>query len=83
MGPKGQVAMEKAIRNKLGVEPGWHTRQLLGDDHVELYLIPPEHDRSLAGRLSKYVKRSLSTSEALREARDEAWAQVAEKQEGG
>ena len=68
---KGQVVIEKAIRDKLGVKPGWRTLQLLVDNHVELRFIPPEHRRSLAGTLSKYVKNTLATEE-LREARDRA-----------
>ena len=78
VGPKGQVVIKKEIRDKLGVEPGWEALQFLVNDHVEVYFLPPEHDRSLAGSLSSYVMRSLPTTEALREAREAAWVKAAE-----
>jgi AbrB family looped-hinge helix DNA binding protein len=73
VGLKGQVVIEKAIREKLGVKPGWQALQLLVDDHIEIYFVPPEHTSSLAGRLAKYDKGTLATSEDLRKARDKAW----------
>ena len=78
VGLKGQVVIKKEIRDKLGVEPGWAALQFLVDDHVEVYFLPPEHERSLAGSLSSYVTKSLPTAEALREAREAAWAEAAE-----
>ena len=55
VGPKGQVVIEKEIRDKLGVEPGWLAIQQLVEDHVEISFIPPEHNRSLAGILASYT----------------------------
>lgn len=76
VGAKGQIVIEKEIRDRLGVKPGWRALQLLVDDHVEIHFVPPEHTRSLAGTLSRYVTRSLDTSEAFEEARTEAWAEA-------
>ena len=54
VGPKGQVVIARDIREKLGVEPGWLTVQRLVDGHVEIYFVPPEHNRSLGGILAPY-----------------------------
>lgn len=37
VGTKGQVVVEKAIRDQLGVKPGWQVMQRLVDGHVGLY----------------------------------------------
>lgn len=73
VGPKGQVVIAKEIRDRLGVPPGWVAAQEVVDDHVELYFLPPEHNRSLAGMLKPYPRRSLSTEADLDRAREEAW----------
>jgi bifunctional DNA-binding transcriptional regulator/antitoxin component of YhaV-PrlF toxin-antitoxin module len=72
VGEKGQVVIQKPIREALGVQPGFATVQILVNDHVEIRFYPPEHTRSLRGALKKYATRSLSTGE-LREAREKAW----------
>ena len=78
VGEKGQVVIEKPLREALGVQPGFLTAQILVDDHVEIRFYPPEHNRSARGALKKYAKRVLSTDE-LREARDKAWEETATK----
>jgi bifunctional DNA-binding transcriptional regulator/antitoxin component of YhaV-PrlF toxin-antitoxin module len=80
VGLKGQIVIEKTLRDKLGVKPGWQALQLLVDDHVEIYFVPPEHTNSLAGRLAKYTKGSLKTSEALRKERDKGWSKASRKE---
>jgi len=82
VGTKGQVVIEKGIRDRLGVEPGWRAVQLLVDDHVELYFIPPEHDRSVAGALSKYARANLRSEEALKEAAEAAWVEAVRERFG-
>ena len=57
VGPKGQVVIEKEIRDRLGVQPGWQAIQILVDHHVELHFIPPEHDRSLRGAAKPFIRR--------------------------
>ncbi len=55
IGPKGQLVIEKAIRDRLGVGPGWKAVQQVVDDHVELRFLPPVHSRSLAGCLKPHI----------------------------
>ena len=73
VGPKGQVVIEKEIRDRLGIEPGWLALQVLVDDHVEIRFVPPEHNRSLAGILAGRSCVTLPDEEALRAARERAW----------
>jgi bifunctional DNA-binding transcriptional regulator/antitoxin component of YhaV-PrlF toxin-antitoxin module len=75
VGEKGQVVIEKPLREALGVKPGFVTAQTLVDDHLEIRFYPPEHSRSLRGILKKYVTRPISTEE-LREAREKAWTEA-------
>lgn len=78
VGEKGQIVIEKPLREALGVQPGFLTVQTLVDDHVEIRFYPPEHTRSLRGALKKYATRALSTDE-LREARNKAWEEASAK----
>ncbi len=75
VGEKGQVVIDKQLRDALGVQPGFVAVQTLVDDHVEIRFYPPEHNRSLKGVFKKYVTRSISTEE-LREAREKAWGEA-------
>lgn len=77
VGSKGQVVIKKEIRDQLGIEPGWRTVQLVVDDHVELYFIPPEHNRSLAGSLAQYTNVRIPDEDELHDAIEEAWAEMA------
>jgi bifunctional DNA-binding transcriptional regulator/antitoxin component of YhaV-PrlF toxin-antitoxin module len=73
LGAKGQVVIEKPIRDALALEPGAVSVQKLVGDHVEIYFLPPEHNRSLAGVLKPWVSRSLDP-EKWQEVREKAWA---------
>lgn len=79
LGAKGQIVIEKAIRDKLGVKPGWVAVQLLVDDHVQIHFVPPEHNESIAGILGKYAKPELASEEAFQAACDAAWLESAEE----
>jgi AbrB family looped-hinge helix DNA binding protein len=82
LGTKGQVVIEKSIRDKLGIEPGSIAIQRIVDGRVEIFFLPPEHNRSLAGSLTKYAKRKIQSEEEWREAREMAWEEaVREKME--
>ena len=76
VGAKGQVVIEKEIREHLGVEPGSLAIQRLVGDHVEIYFGPPAHRRSLRGISAPRVQRHVSPEE-WHTVREEAWAQAA------
>jgi len=82
VGTKGQIVIEKEIRDRLGVKPGWRALQLLVGDRVEIHFVPPEHDRSVAGCLSRYVTQSLPDTAVLKDARAAAWAAAARRRAG-
>lgn len=76
VGSKGQVVIEKAIRDALAIAPGSIAVQRQVGDHVEMWFLPPEHDASLMGILAEHVTRPVS-DEALEEAIEAAAAQAA------
>jgi bifunctional DNA-binding transcriptional regulator/antitoxin component of YhaV-PrlF toxin-antitoxin module len=55
VGTKGQIVIDKQIREKLGVEPGWIALQILVGERVEIAFVPPEHNESLHGSLARYA----------------------------
>ena len=81
VGEKGQVVIDKAIRDRLGIGPGWLAIQRIVDDHVEIYFVTPEHNRSLAGSLAEYVTDDVKNL-SWDEIREMAWAAAAAEREG-
>ena len=74
VGSKGQVVIEKGIRDRLGIRPGYRAIQLLVDDHVELHFIPPDHNRSLMGILASHVTEPIPESDDdWQVVKDTAW----------
>jgi len=81
LGQKGQIVIEQAIREALGLKPGYVAVQRLVGDHVEIYFYPPEHHNSLKGLLVGKSKRTVSSEEwAL--VRKNAWAEESSQNEG-
>lgn len=79
VGPKGQVVIEKEIRDRLGIQPGTLAIQRLANDHVEIHFIPPAHRRSLRGALAAHISNTVPP-EAWAEARERAWQEAAAEQ---
>ncbi len=73
VGPKGQIVISKEIRDRLGVQSGWQALQRLSGDHVEIYFMPPEHNKSLKGSLSQYTKVKVRAGDEWEEAKAKAW----------
>ena len=77
VGAKGQVTIEKQIRDVLGIQPGWRAIQRLEGGEVVIRFRPPKHRRSLAGALAGKAKVTFPTPEALEAAIDQAWTYAA------
>ncbi len=77
VGSKGQIVIEKDIRDQLGVEPGWLVLQRLVNDHVEIYFLPPPHRQSLKGSLSAYVATPGASGSSWDTTCEAAWQEVA------
>jgi len=75
VGAKGQVVISKPTRDRLGILPGYEALERVVDDHVELYFVPPPHERSLKGCLAGQVRRKRGLD--LSTARERAWARAA------
>jgi len=74
VGTKGQVTIEKQIRDSLGVQPGWRAIQRMEGDRVVLEFLPPKHRRSLAGILEHATTVRIPAGEAFEDAVEQAWA---------
>jgi bifunctional DNA-binding transcriptional regulator/antitoxin component of YhaV-PrlF toxin-antitoxin module len=84
VGSKGQVVIEKEIREHLGVRKGSVAVQRLMGDHVEIHFLPPPHRRSLKGSLAQYAKDSRVPPTDWDEVRERAWETAAsDKAKGG
>ncbi len=81
VGPKGQVVIPKALRDRLGVEPGWVVLPRPVDDHVEVYFLPPSHQQSLKGSLASHIRRPVGAGEEWAAAREAVWRDAAHERE--
>ena len=81
VGSKGQIVINKKIRDQLGIVPGCRVSQRLVDDHVEIYFMGPEHNRSLKGILRQYIDSSPESEADWSDARASAWAEAAKERE--
>ncbi len=72
VGPKGQVVIEKDIRERLQIKPGATAIQTIVGDRVEIRFVPPAHTESLFGVLASYV-RNTAEDEDWGETKRRAW----------
>jgi len=77
VGTKGQIVISKEIRDKIGVKPGWIALERLAGDHVEVYFVPPEHNKSLKGVLLPHIKKHIAPGKKWDEARNKTWDKAA------
>lgn len=76
VGTKGQVVIEKEIRDQLGIEPGSVAIQQVVDGHLEIYFMGPPHRRSLFGSLRPLIDPDVLERVSQmdwHELREEAW----------
>ncbi|MEO7332774.1 MAG: AbrB/MazE/SpoVT family DNA-binding domain-containing protein [Gemmatimonadales bacterium] len=72
VGERGQITLEKAIREELGIYAGDETVQRVEDGRIVIDVIPGRHRRSLAGSLRNKVHRT-PPDEAWEALRGAAW----------
>jgi AbrB family looped-hinge helix DNA binding protein len=74
VGERGQITIEKAIREELGIYAGDETVQRVEEGRIVIEVVPGRHRRSLAGSLREKVTRQPDDEEwtALRHAAWEA-----------
>jgi bifunctional DNA-binding transcriptional regulator/antitoxin component of YhaV-PrlF toxin-antitoxin module len=77
VGTKGQVTIERGIRQELGVKPGWRAIQRRVGHQVVITFRPPRHRRSLLGILSNPRAPRLETDLAFQKAVEQAWDEAA------
>ena len=58
VGERGQITIEKAIRDELAIYAGDETVQRIEDGRIVIEVIPGRHRRSLAGLLQANVRRT-------------------------
>lgn len=73
VGERGQITIEKAIREELGIYAGDEAVQRIEDGRIVIDVVPGRHDRSLAGAAAPHVRRQ-PTDESWAALRDAAWA---------
>lgn len=73
VGERGQVTIEKAIREELGVYAGDLAVQRIEDGRVVIEFVPAPHRRSLAGALRKVARPIMDDADwhSVREYADE------------
>jgi AbrB family looped-hinge helix DNA binding protein len=58
VGERGQITIEKAIREELGIYAGDEAVQRVEDGRIVIDVVPGRHRRSLAGSLKDKVART-------------------------
>jgi AbrB family looped-hinge helix DNA binding protein len=72
VGERGQITIEKSIREELAIYAGDEAVQRVEDGRIVIEVIPGRHRRSLAGTLRDKVQRR-PTDESWSALREAAW----------
>jgi AbrB family looped-hinge helix DNA binding protein len=72
VGERGQITIEKAIREELGIYAGDETVQRVEDGRIVIEVVPGRHSRSFAGALADKVRR-VPADESWSALRSAAW----------
>lgn len=72
VGERGQITIEKAIREELAIYAGDETVQRVEDGRIVIDVVPGRHRRSLAGSLRGKIGRT-PDDESWEVLRDAAW----------
>lgn len=73
VGERGQITLEKSIREELGIFAGDEAIQRVEDGRIVIEVIPGRHSRSLAGAAAPHIARH-PPDETWEVLRDAAWA---------
>ena len=73
VGERGQITIEKAIREELAIYAGDETVQRVEDGRILIEVVPGRHRRSLAGSLGRKAGR-VPPDESWEALRAAAWA---------
>ena len=82
VGERGQITIEKAIRDELGIKPKDIAVQEVVDGKVIVHFLPAPHRRSLRGILKGKPRRPMNTRQQIEEAVGDAVAQEFSDREG-
>ena len=63
IGQRGQVVIDKLLRDQLGIGPGWQALQEVEEGRLVMRFVPPLHSDSLAGVCSRYGRPELTPEE--------------------
>ena len=81
VGDKGEIVIEKELREQLGIRPGWIALQRLVSNRIEIQFIPPEHDKSLKGSLAEYATEDNAFDDRdWQKIKENAWAKAIEEE---
>ena len=82
VGERGQITIDKAIRERLGVKPKDIAVQEIVDGHVVIHFLPAPHRRSLRGILKSRPRRPMENRGQIQDAVEDAVVEEYRKREG-
>jgi AbrB family looped-hinge helix DNA binding protein len=77
VGDRYQITIDRAVRDRLGIEPGDLAIERIEDDRLVVEFMPKPHDRSLRGILKRPEQPAGTTDSAAE--KEAAWTARAEE----